>query len=67
MQGFDQKKADIQSKIDEYAKKKADILSPKPPPQNKKQKIDEIVKLAVKSGLQPTEVAERLGVDLSSS
>ena len=32
----------------------------------KKQKIDEIVKLAVKSGLKPDEVAEKLGIDVSS-
>lgn len=69
MQSFDQKAADIKAKIEDFAKKKEGVLAPKPPRKprkSKKQKIDEIVKLAVKNGLKPSEVAEKLGIDVSS-
>ena len=63
------KATEINAKIEEYIKRKEAVLAPKPrrkPRKTKKQKIDEIVKLAVKSGLKPDEVAEKLGIDVSS-
>lgn len=68
MQSFDRKATEINAKIEEYIKRKEAVLAPKPrrkPRKTKKQKIDEIVKLAVKSGLKPDEVAEKLGIDVS--
>ena len=69
MQSFDRKATEINAKIEEYIKRKEAVLAPKPrrkPRKTKQQKIDEIVKLAVKSGLKPDEVAEKLGIDVSS-
>ena len=68
IQGFEQKATEIKAKIESLQKQKEDLLAPKPPRKprkSKKQKIDEIVKKAVKSGLKPSEVAEKLGVEIS--
>ena len=67
IQGFEQKTAEIKEKIEKLQKQKEDLLTPKPPRKprkSKKQKIDEIVKIAVKSGLKPSEIAEKLGVEI---
>ncbi|MBD5153459.1 MAG: hypothetical protein HDT16_13705 [Oscillibacter sp.] len=68
IQGFEQKAAEIKAKIESLQKQKEDLFAPKPPRKprkSRKQKIDEIVKQAVKSGLKPSEVAEKLGVEIS--
>lgn len=68
IQGFEQKANEIKAKIESLQKQKAEVLSPKParkPRKTKKQKIDEIVKQAVKSGLKPNEIAEKLGVEIT--
>ena len=65
---FDQKIARIQAKIKTLQAQKDKILSPKKgrkPRRTKKQKIQEILTQASKSGLQPEEIADRLGVSLS--
>lgn len=68
IQGFDQKSAEIKAKIESLQKQKEEIWAPKPPRKprkTKKQKIDEIVKRAAKAGLKPSEIAERLGVEVA--
>ncbi len=62
---FDAKEATIKNRIAALEQRKEDILKPKParkPRRTKKQKIQEIINLASKSGLKPEEIAERLGV-----
>ena len=54
---FDEKVAAVEAKI-----KKA-ILAPKPPRKTKKQKMEEVVKAAMKSGMNPEEIAEKLGLN----
>lgn len=59
---FDEKVAAIESKIKGLNKKKQAILAPKPPRKTKKQKVEELIKAAIKSGMKPEEVAEKLGL-----
>lgn len=64
--GFDAKAASIKEKIATLEQKKTDLLQPKPSRKtrkSKKQKIQEIIKLANKSGLKPEEIMERLGLE----
>ena len=66
IQEFEQKAAAIKAKIESLQKQKKEILAPKPPRKprkSKKQQIDEIVRKAAKTGLKPSEIAEKLGVD----
>ena len=68
IQSFEKKAGEIKAKIESLQQQKAEILAPKPPRKprkSKKQKIDEIVKKAAKSGLKPSEIAERLGIEVS--
>lgn len=65
---FDEKIAAVQERIKGLESKKQEILTPKPrrkPRKTKKQKIQEILKEAQKSGMKPEEIAERLGIHLS--
>lgn len=65
---FDQKIAKIQAKIKALQAQKDKMLSPKKERKlrrTKKQKIQEILTQASKSGLKPEEIADRLGVSLS--
>ena len=43
-------------------KKRADLLNPKSKQRTKRQKIQDLVKQAQKSGLKPDEIASRLGL-----
>lgn len=66
MQDFDAKAAAVKKRIDTLIQQKTELLAPKPqrkPRRTKKQKIQEIIRLANKSGLKPEEIAERLGLD----
>jgi len=62
---FDKKIEAAQEKIKALEAKKQDILAPKPPRKTKKQKIQEILKEAQKSGMKPEEIADRLGITLT--
>lgn len=62
---FDKKIEAAQEKIKTLEAKKRDILAPKPPRKTKKQKIQEILKEAQKSGMKPEEIADRLGITLT--
>jgi len=66
MQEHDNKIAATKAKIETLEQQKADLLTPKPrkPRVTKKQKTEAIIRKAIKSGLSPNEVAERLGVEL---
>lgn len=46
--------------------KKQDILAPKPPRKTKKQKIQEIVKMAMKNGMSVEEIAGQLHVEVEN-
>lgn len=65
---FDKKEAAIKERITALTQKKKDVLAPKPkaphkPRKTKKQKIQDLIKTASKSGLKPEEIAQRLGLD----
>ena len=60
---FDEKVAAVEAKIKELDEKKKAILAPKPPRKTKKQKMEEVVKAAMKSGMNPEEIAEKLGLN----
>ena len=65
MQEFDAKAAAVKGRIEALEQQKKDILAPKPqrkPRKTKKQKIQELIQSASKSGLKPEEIAERLGL-----
>jgi len=65
---FDAKVAAIKGRIEVLEQKKEDTLKPKQhrkPRKSKKQKIQDIITLASKSGLKPEEIAERLGIGSS--
>lgn len=67
MASFDAKLAAARDKIKALETRKKEILSPKQTrkrKKTKKQKLQEIVQQAQKSGLQPEEIAELLGVQL---
>ena len=62
---FDAKAAAVKERIAALEQQKKDILAPKPlrkPRKTKKQKIQELIQSASKSGLKPEEIAERLGL-----
>ncbi len=61
---FDAKIAAVQKKALGLEAQKSGILSPKPPRRTKKQKIEEIVRRAVKSGMSPEEVAGQLHLEI---
>ena len=64
-QEFDAKAAAVKERIAALEQQKKDILAPKPlrkPRKTKKQKIQELIQSASKSGLKPEEIAERLGL-----
>lgn len=65
IQSFKQKATEIKAKIESLQQQKEKLLAPRPPRKTKKQKIDEIVKKAARSGLKPSEIAEKLGIDIS--
>ena len=62
---FDQREAAIKSRIAELEKKKKSVFAPKTrkPRRTKKQKIQDLIKSASKSGLKPEEIAPRLGLE----
>lgn len=60
---FDEKVAAVEAKIKGLNEKKEAILAPKPPRKTKKQKMEEVIKAAMKSGMKLEEVAEKLGLD----
>lgn len=65
-QEFDKKEEAIKARIKEQEKKKESLLAPKPPRKprkTKKEKIQDLIKQADKSGLKPEEIAQRLGLD----
>ena len=65
MQEFDAKAASVKERIAALEQQKKEILAPKPtrrPRKTKKQKIQELIQSASKSGLKPEEIAERLGL-----
>jgi len=66
MREYDNKIAAVTAKIETLEQQKADLLTPKPRKRRvtKKQKTEAVIRQAIKSGLSPNEVAERLGVDL---
>lgn len=64
---YDTKIAAAQERIKALESKKQEILAPKPPckpRKTKKQKIQEIVKLAMKSGMSVEEIADQLHVEI---
>ena len=65
MQEFDTKVATVKERIEALERKKMEILAPKPPRKlrkTKRQKIQELIQTASKSGLKPEEIAARLGL-----
>lgn len=62
MADFDAKVAVHEAKIKELESKKQAILAPKPRRKTKKEKMQEILKAAEKSGMKPEEIAEKLGL-----
>ena len=64
---YDAKIAAAQDRIKGLEAKKQEILAPKPPRKQrktKKQKIQEIVKLALKNGMSVDEIADQLHVEV---
>jgi len=71
IQEFDDKITAVKAKIETLEQQKRDILTSKPskvrkPRKTKKQKTEEVIRKALKSGLNLDEIAERLGVDIES-
>jgi len=66
MQEYDNKIAAVTAKIEALEQQKTELLTPKPrkPRVTKKQKTEAVIRKAIKAGLSPSEVAERLGVEL---
>lgn len=67
---YDEKIAAVRLRIKELEEKKRTILSPKPskkPRKTKKQKMQDILKEAQKSGMKPEEIAQRLGISLGET
>ncbi len=66
VQAFDDKIAAAKAKIGALEQQKKGILTPKPrkPRKTKKQKTEEVIRKALKAGLDLNQIAERLGVDL---
>lgn len=61
---YDAKITAIQDRIKSLEAKKQEILAPKPPRKTKKQKIQEIIQQAVKSGMSVEDVASKLQVEI---
>lgn len=61
---YDQKIANGTAKIKDLEKKKESILNPKPRSRRKtkKQKMNELLQQALKSGLSPEDLADKLGL-----
>ena len=59
---YDDKIAAAKGRIKALGEKKKAILAPKKPRKTKAQKIKAILSQAQKAGMQPEEIAERLGV-----
>jgi len=68
IQECDDKITAAKEKIKTLEQQKKDILAPKArkPRKTKKQKTEEVIQKALKSGLKLNEIAERLGVDVES-
>lgn len=65
---YDAKIAAVQERIKVLETKKKDILAPKSkrkPRKTKKQKIQEIVRLAIKNGMSVEQVANQLSVEVT--
>ena len=65
---YDAKIAAVQERINVLETKKKDILDPKSkrkPRKTKKQKIQEIVRLAIKNGMSVEQVANQLSVEVT--
>lgn len=63
---YDAKITAAHERIKTLEAKKQEILSPKPPRKTKKQKIQEIIKLAMKSGMSVEEIAGQLNVEIEN-
>ena len=63
---YDAKITAAHERIKTLEAKKQEILSPKPPRKTKKQKIQEIIKLAMKSGMSVEEIAGQLNGDIEN-
>lgn len=63
---YDAKITAAKDRIKSLEEKKAEILAPKPPRKTKKQKIQEIVKLAMKNGMSVEEIANQLHVEVEN-
>jgi len=66
IQEYDNKVAAVTAKIEALEQRKTELLTPKPRKRRitKKQKTEALIRQAIKSGLSPNEVAERLGVEI---
>lgn len=63
---YDAKITAAHERIKTLEAKKQEILSPKPLRKTKKQKIQEIIKLAMKSGMSVEEIAGQLNVEIEN-
>ena len=63
---YDAKITAAKERIKSLEAKKQEILAPKPPRKTKKQKIQEIVKLAMKNGMSVEEIAGQLHVEVEN-
>jgi len=68
VQEYDNKITAANAKVETLEQQKKDILTPKvrKPRKTKKQKTEEVIQKALKSGLKLNEIAERLGVEIES-
>lgn len=66
MEEYDAKITAAKERIKSLEAKKQEILAPKPPRKTKKQKIQEIVKLAMKNGMSVEEIAGQLHVEVEN-